>query len=152
MHTIDTAVEFYTQNREKSLCPEIDPNDMKTLIKLCLFSDTTIIGNNAYKQTTGLAMGNNLSPILAIMYMNKVETKIKERINTSVQLWLRYIDDIFIITNLELDEVLRICNTVDEHIKFTLEKPINNKLAYLDVLLTLTNNKFTTELYIKIHT
>ena len=40
-----------------------------------------LIGNMGYKQQSGLAMGSNVAPILAIIYMNEIDNKILEMSN-----------------------------------------------------------------------
>jgi hypothetical protein len=50
-----------------------------------------LIGNMGYKQQSGLAMGINVAPILAIIYVNELDNKILEISNR----FKRYIDDYF---------------------------------------------------------
>ena len=58
-------------------------------------SDTVLINGKGYKQKSGLAMGNNIAPILAIIYMNELDKLIIDSCEGS--LFLRRLnDDIFI--------------------------------------------------------
>ena len=95
-------------------------------------------------------MGNNLSPMLAIIYMDYFEEKIIRQSNNKISVWLRYMDDIFFVTKQKQEELLNLANTIDNNIKFTLELPVDNKIPFLDIMLEVTNeNKLNTRLYIK---
>lgn len=120
------------------------------LLKLAVLNDTTIINRTPYKQIKGLAMGNNLSPILAIIHMHAIEEEIKNRC-PEILFWKRYIDDIFVISTSPLETLLTTCNTISDSIKFTLETSVNNILPFLDILVTFKVNEsfFETGLYVK---
>ena len=69
-------------------------SDFETLVHLCLESDSILIDGKGFKQQSGLAMGNNLAPVLAIIYMNEIDQQITTKTNGLVIL-KRYIDDYF---------------------------------------------------------
>ena len=95
-------------------------------------------------------MGNNLSPILAIIYMDFIEQNILVSRNTDyITSWLRYNDDIFLIS--PLSDILYAANSVSTHIKFTSEASIDNQLSFLDTVITYDSDtlSFTTKLFIK---
>jgi hypothetical protein len=120
-------------------------------------SDTVLINGQLYRQKKGLAMGNNLSPWLAIVYMNFVENCfLKSPSGDQIKFWRRYFDDIFTIALNPLSSLLPAINAISSDIQFTLENSVNNQLPFLDVHLTLSNFPFTqdnltfrTGLYIK---
>ncbi|XP_028407310.1 uncharacterized protein LOC114529943 [Dendronephthya gigantea] len=99
-------------------------------------------------------MGNNLAPMLAIIYMHSLDTLIIEKSGGSVSL-KRYIDDIFAVLHsdrINADKLLEISNDLNEAIKFTLEKPnSSNELPFLDTLVSFDQNtkQFRSELYVK---
>ena len=94
-------------------------------------------------------MGNCAAPSLAIIFMDYIERKIKEQC-ADVQLWKRYIDDVFFVTNGTGSSLLTVANSIHPSIQFTLETSINNQLPFLDTLVHLNNDRsFTTELFIK---
>ena len=84
-------------NKHKNDCElwALSDDDFDTLVRLCLASDTIVIGDKGYKQISGLAMGNNVAPTLAIIYMNELDTRIVERSNGCAIL-KRFIDDYFV--------------------------------------------------------
>jgi hypothetical protein len=97
-------------------------------------------------------MGNNLAPVLAIIYMNELDAQIIQ--STNGHLFLkRLIDDIFLAWTSESitgDMLLSMANNLNDAITFTIESPTNNQLPYLDTLVSLdsTTNKFSTTLYV----
>ena len=80
-------------------------------------------------------MGNNLSPTIAIIFMDFVEQQIITQAPVSV--WLRYIDDIFFMSSTTSDELLRIANSINPAIQFTHEAPKDDQLPFLDTLVSL---------------
>ena len=98
-------------------------------------------------------MGNNLAPTLAIIYMNEIDSMILDRTNGDVVL-KRFIDDYFALLlsqQMSAERLLIIANDLNDAIKFSLEKPINNQLPFLDTMVSFnpSNKTFPTELYIK---
>ena len=65
--------------------------------------------------------------------------------------WKRYIDDCFVIfdTSLPAEELLRLVNSINPHIKFTYELPDGNKLPFLDTLVQRTDAEWNFQLYFK---
>ena len=91
-------------------------------------------------------MGNNLAPSLAIIYMNELPNW--------TQRLLEHIDDIFLAWTLESisgELLLDLANNLNDAIKFTIEMPTENDLAFLDtlVLLIQETNQFSTTLFVK---
>ncbi len=69
----------------------------------------------------------------------------------TIELWKRYVDDIFYVISSCPDDLVIICNGVNESIQFTQEVPDNltHSIPFLDVLVTRSLDGFETELYIK---
>ena len=66
-------------------------------------------------------------------------------------LWLRFVDDTFVITKAEhSQELLHYINSQDPHIQFTVEPTQQGSLPFLDTLVTIEpNNTFSTTVYRK---
>ena len=148
-NVIDIVGNFFSQYKIHTEAKDITDCDFQSLLKLCIFSDKILINNILYKQKSGLAMGNNLSPILAIIYMHHIEQQIIKSSDNQIKLWLRYIDDIFFVTKLPNNNILTISNKINNNIQFTLEEPINNKMPFLDVLIENDFGNISTSLYVK---
>ena len=92
-------------------------------------------------------MGNRLAPLLAIAYMNKIESR---SVNRDIILYKRYIDDILIIgeNKAAVDEVFKNLHTDD--IRLTREEPdAEGWLAYLNMKIRLKEEGFESEWYRK---
>lgn len=84
-------------------------------------------------------MGSTLSPIVANLFFVYFETKALESAIHKLEVWLRYVDDTFVIWTQgreKLDEFLEYLNKQHDKIKFTMEIEKGNKLVFLDVLVT----------------
>lgn len=104
---------------------------------------------NFYKQTYGVNMGNPLSCFVANVFVGKMEMDLKER-GLLPKTWKRFIDDVFAIVKVnEVDIVLKTINSQHPKIKFTVEREHENKLPFLDVLLTRKNGKIEVSVYRK---
>jgi hypothetical protein len=62
---------FFSEYKIDCELHALSNEDFEELVRLCLKSDSVSIGNKGYKQQSGLVMGSNLAPILAIIYMNE---------------------------------------------------------------------------------
>jgi hypothetical protein len=115
-----------------------DPQTAR-LIEVCLKSTFFSFQGEFYEQTSGVAMGSPLSPIVANLYMEKFEKNSLESYHLKPSRWKRYVDD----TNVkwphgkeELDKFFEHLNGISENIKFTMELEDNNSIPFLDVLMT----------------
>ena len=149
----DVFGNFFDTHKDSTLLKDFSKESLIKLIKLATQSDRINIKNSIYSQQKGLAMGNNLSPMLAIVFMDYIENIILNKSENNVMFWKRYIDDIFIISKIPINQILHIANSVNDKIKFTHEDPINEKLPFLDTLISRTFindlSIFKTDLYIK---
>ena len=96
-------------------------------------------------------MGTRLAPSFANIFMYHFEEKHVYPYPFKPTVWLRYIDDIFMIWDHgadELNKFVQHLNTSNENIKFTSE--ISDKeLDFLDVKIKIASNVLVTDLYIK---
>jgi hypothetical protein len=114
-----------------------DPQTAK-LAEVCLKSTFFSFQGEFFEQTSGVAMGSPLSPIVANLYMEKFEKIALETYPLKPSRWKRYVDD----TNVkwphgkeELDRFFEHLNGISENIKFTMELEENNSIPFLDVLM-----------------
>ncbi|XP_028404094.1 uncharacterized protein LOC114526768 [Dendronephthya gigantea] len=87
---------FFHEHKKNCELRTLEDDDFETLVRLCLTSDNLLIGDESYKQKSGLAMGNNLAPSLAIIYMNELDSLIVSQAEGHILL-KRYIDDYFVV-------------------------------------------------------
>ena len=97
------------------------------LLKECAMFNVFAFGDDEYEQTHGLAMGSPLSPVLAQLFMEKLESgPIKEIIGPRVK-WLRYVEDTLVLLPRRPDptHLLNKLNTVHPRIQFTMEEEVD---------------------------
>ena len=86
-----------------------------------------------YAQVDGVSMGSPLAPVLANLFMGHNERDWIENYKGCV-------DDTFCVFERERDAVSfsNYINSQHPNIRFTMEKEVDNKLAFLDVLWSIT--------------
>ena len=80
-------------------------------------------------------MGTKMAPSYANLFMGNLEPKLHAQAPLHIQMWKRYIDDIFIIwtgSNEDLGEFMNKINSIHLTIKFTHESD-DNELTFLDM-------------------
>ena len=80
-------------------------------------------------------MGTKMAPSYANLFMGSLEPKLISKGTPHINMWRRYIDDIFIIwtgSNKDLEEFMTKINSVHPTIKFTHEAD-DNELTFLDM-------------------
>jgi hypothetical protein len=139
---------YFERYRGDLIFADVSKEDFILLLQLALNSDLINIGGELFKQNTGIAMGNNLSPIVAIIFMDFIESQVRERI--PISLWVRYIDDIFYVTQCSQEQLLEVANSIHPSIKFTCENPKENRLPFLDTeVYLLSSGQFEYRLFVK---
>ncbi|KAM3823585.1 uncharacterized protein M6D78_018813 [Vipera latastei] len=119
------------------------PKHILDLTNHCLSNTYFIYNGQRYKQMEGAPMGSPLSPVIANLYMEHFETLALEKSNHKPKLWLRYVDDTFVIWphgKEKLDDFLIHLNSLHPKIQFTMETEANNQLPFLDVLVYKKSN------------
>ncbi|KAJ8919254.1 hypothetical protein NQ315_003837, partial [Exocentrus adspersus] len=109
------------------------------LLTLCIKTTYFQLENDFYQQDFGMAMGSSLSPIKSNIFMEYFgETYVKNYTNKP-KIWWRYVDDVFSVWphgQDSLTQFLNFLNNIEPTIKFTLELEENNKLPFLDVMVS----------------
>ena len=93
-----------------------------------------------------------LAPYLLIFLMGFHEKQwLSDFTYSMVLLYRRYVDAIICLFYCENDAIkfFDFLNTRHPNIKFTFEKQIDGKLAFLDILLSTTQDKFSTSVFRK---
>ena len=134
---------------EERICIPID--NLMEMLTFCVETTYFGMGSDIYRQEEGLAMGSPLSPVLANIYMEYFEEMALGSTSLKPSMWLGYVDDTFILwphqehVQILLDHV----NSNRPSIQFTMEKEQDNKLPFLDVLVTRTEQGFRSSVYRK---
>ena len=103
-----------------------------------------------YKQIRGGAMGSPLTLTIANTYMYFVERPIYKWAQRTCSLYYRYIDDLFIMSNVHADTLkglVKFWNRLDNNIEFS--ESIGQTAEYLDVKLENRGGKLVSEVFHK---
>lgn len=102
------------------------------LLDNCYFS----YENTFYKQIFGSPMGSPISPVLANMVMELLETEVLKKLNFVPVFYTRYVDDIILcIPTNRIEDTVTEFNKFHHRLQFTTELETNNQIAFLDVML-----------------
>ena len=130
--------------------PVIPKHTMKELLLICTtevpFHD---MEGKMYIQCDGVSMGSPLGPTFANFFMAEVENRALENMNIQPSLYGRYIDDIFVICDSDVLMLLKDEMMVISGMNFTIEKSVDNKLPFLNVLVERTDNEVKSTVYRK---
>ena len=84
-------------------------------------------------------MGSPVSPIVANPCMEEIENLALNKTDTPPKEWYRFVDDIFAIIRANaITDFYNLLNSIDPHIKFTIEQEQNGQLSFLDTKVTIT--------------
>ena len=73
--------------------------ELKQLLKLCTSNVQFTFNGEIYRQKDGIAMGSPLGPILADIFMSKLENTILEDKIGQLTAYSRYVDDTFCVVD-----------------------------------------------------
>ncbi|XP_053546886.1 uncharacterized protein LOC128638774 [Bombina bombina] len=134
--------------------PYVGPPEevMVDLLTICLENNFFRFENNFYLQMEGTAMGSNMAPSLANLFMadyESIQMKVYEM--DAISFYCRYIDDVFLIWRngeQELNNWIHTLNGMDSTIKFQ-HTSNNATVDFLDVRVFKTSNGLGTTLFRK---
>ena len=103
----------------------LEKDEVMSLLKLVLENCVFTFQDRFYKQLHGAAMGSPCSPVVANIYMEYFENMaLGPELPVPIKDWKRYVDDVFsIIPKGNRVILLQYLNSIDPHIKFTIEQP-----------------------------
>ena len=103
----------------------LEKDEVMQLLKLVLENCVFTFQDKFFKQLHSAAMGSPCSPVVANIYMEYFENlALGPELPVPVKDWKRYVDDVFsIIPKGNRNKMLQYLNSIDPHIKFTIEQP-----------------------------
>ena len=149
--TINICVNnvFGNKKRVKGLLK----TDFKQLLTLSIKSSCFVFNNVYYQQVDGVAMGSPLRPTFANLFLVNYESKwLKDcPVQFAPKYYRRYVDNIFLLFKAKdhVQKFFRYMNSRHPKIKFTFEEKNDNKISFLDISITRTENKFATSIFRK---
>ena len=121
------------------------------MIEFILTNNYFEFNNTFYQQIHGTAMGTAMAPLYANLFMAYLEESFLDTQTRKPYLWLRYIDDIFIIwlhSEKDLKDFISNLNQSHPTIKYTSESS-RTTINYLDITVNLNEGIMTTNTYHK---
>ena len=110
-------------------------------LQICLEAIYLTFRKKIFKQIFGTAMGSPVSVVVANLVMEDVETRAIEAFAHPPRLWLRYVDDTFVIIEKKfLNIFFDHTNNLEPSIKFTMKTENDNQLPFLDTLIQRSKN------------
>lgn len=100
----------------------IESDALYELADVCAKNSFFQFRGKLYQQTSGMAMGDSLSPFLCI-YVNSLEGELAKN-ELFPRIWIRNVDDVFAIVKTEkfiIIDSLNLINDISPHIKCIME-------------------------------
>ncbi|RLU15076.1 hypothetical protein DMN91_012963 [Ooceraea biroi] len=118
-------------------------------IDVILNSTSFTFNGRFYSQIYGCPMGSPLSPIVADMVLDDLETICMERLDFKIKLFYRYVDVFMILPTDRIQQVLEIFNNYHPRLCFTVETEKNGTINFLDATVIRDNEALITDWYRK---
>ena len=107
------------------------------LLQFVLDNNFFVFQGGHFKQTFGCPMRSPVSAILANFVMEHVEEKALSSAPNPPKWWFRYVDDSHVcVKRQHVDEFHSHLNSINTHIKFTIEIESEGSIAFLDTKTT----------------
>jgi ribosomal protein L19E len=126
---------------------------LKELLLICVTQSHFVFNGSFYDQIDGVSMGSPLGPTFADFFMDDFENEhFEDMKRLGVILWLRYVDDTFVILRNkdDLKNLKNFLNNQHENINFTVECETEDGIPFLDTRVKRTSDsRLKTILYHK---
>ena len=128
--TVCNAYETFYKNN-----PPIPTRFIREMLQLILKENSFQFNGKHYLQTHGTAMGTKMAVAFANIFMSAIETEIiRLSSNKPLVRWIRYIDDIFSLWNIDKKDIgsfIELANNHHPTTKFTAEIS-DTEITFLD--------------------
>ena len=150
--TIDISMNNLFDNDNDTVLG-FNKKQMKSFLTLAANDCIFLFNEKFYVQVDGCAMGSPIGPTLANIFLSHYEKIWLEECPPQFKpvLYRRYVDDTFLIFRKRehIPLFLEYLNSKHRNIEFSSEVENDNKLPFLDIEITRTENGFQTSVYRK---
>ena len=129
---IEIVCRYYEDHYEQKL--PIPTNDIRELMRLILKENSFKFNEKHFVQTHGIAMGTKMAVAFSVIFMADLEKRLITASPVKRFVWKRFIDDIFSLWNVPMEEVsifVNFANSFHPTIKFTCEMS-SERAVFLD--------------------
>ena len=141
--------KIFTCTNFTNIC-KIPTEKFMKLLEFTLTNRILCFKRKFYKQLQGAAMGSPVSPVIANIYMEHFESLSIPKSPTLIMWWFRYVNDVHSTTRKDqVNKLQEHLNSIDPHIKFTIELPGTDELPFLDTLTKPIPNSIESTVYRK---
>ncbi|XP_025264609.1 uncharacterized protein LOC112637982 [Camponotus floridanus] len=117
---------------------QIPRDEFLTAVRFVLNSTFFMFNGVCYQQTFGTPMGSPLSPIIAEITLQDLESKAIATLPVDLPFYFRYVDDVVLAApSSMLNTILNTFNSFHTRMQFTMEEGVDNRLNFLDVTIIL---------------
>ena len=146
----DAITEVARRINEENFKPSMNKKALIELVIISVEFMSFSCNGQYFDQKDGLFIGSPTSPAFAELYIQRVEEIHVYRMIHTPRLWLRKVDDTFVITKYDKRETLDELNKFNCKVQFTYESTTNNTLPFLDCLIKKDNEgRLQTKVYRK---
>ena len=148
----DHVLDFVSRKIDEKIINVPIPKDcFLDLLRLCVNHNYFQFEKKFYRQKFGIAMGSPLSPVLANLFMEYIESELLPNIVDGPVLWLRYVDDILFAwpDNMDFSYFFNQVNSLVPSIKFTCEWEQDDSIPFLDTTIHRLTSGFSFAVYRK---
>ena len=123
---------------------------MKEIILLCTKGVHFTFDGKTYAETSGMAIGSPLGPVLLGIFLVELENNLIQTLPEHVAYWKIYADNmICFIKNDSIDYVISVLNNFHPSIQITCETENNNSISFLDIELLRVHENIETRVFRK---
>ena len=119
-------------------------------VQVVLTSTFFTFNYSTYKQTSGVPMGSPLSPVIADIVMQDLESKVFHNLNIEFPFYVRYVDDIALAAPAEaVEKILNKFNGYHNRLRFTIKREKKRSLNFLDTSIKVIDNMISIDWFKK---
>ena len=142
------SLRHFLDNRPTPQIPSTD--FLVDLSRLILTKNAFSFNDRFFLQIKGCAMGSRFSPSYANLFLGLLEESFLSSYPLQPSLWLRYIDDIFLLWPHGEDSLSSFISALNEFSELSFTSHHSpSRITFLDVNISLENKNFITSVHIK---
>ena len=125
----DLTVNLLYQDDDSAL--NFSRSTFRTLLQMVAKDVVLLTHRGTFQQVDGVAMGSPVGPLLANIFVSRVDAEL----GSFSKFYVRYVDDVIRTSRVGGKEyLLNFANSMHQNLKFTIEEPDEtNGLAFLDM-------------------